>query len=90
MEYNNSNRPIVLTLDDKVLICEVKHTITYTRGYYLDPGGNRLNDFVFQKLNIDPRIAAQQVYGYDKSGSFPFADTLEDLTKMVNFLMDKE
>lgn len=87
--YTLTNRPKKLELEDLVILCELEHTVRFTKGYYLD-ARTKLNDFVFQKLGLDPRQVAKSVYGYDNGGSWPFAYTLEDLLKLVNYLLDKE
>lgn len=78
--YSSNNRPTLLATADTVVICEAKHTVRFTKGYYLDTEGNRFNEFAFQKLGLDPREVAAKVYGYDNGGSWPFAHTLADLT----------
>lgn len=86
--YSVKNRPGKLEVDDIVLICEQEHTVRFSKGYYLD-AGTKLNDYAFQQLGMDPRQTTLKVLGYDRGGSWPFADTKEDLLKLVNFVLDK-
>lgn len=87
--YNPTNRPGKLALDDEIIICDVKHVVCFTKGYYLD-ASSKFNEYAFQKLGINSKEMARKIYGYEKGGSWPFADSLEDLTKLVNHIFELE
>jgi hypothetical protein len=40
-------------------------------------------------INYSKEVA-KKVYGYEKGGSWPFADSLDDLLKLVNYLLELE
>ncbi len=81
-----------LKLGDEVLFKGENFELSYIvkkddHGYYLQTSDFR-NFKIFKELRIIDKVRfAHDVYGYDSSnGGFPYAETLEDLTKMTNVL----
>jgi hypothetical protein len=59
--------------------------------FYLSNINNRLiNDEIFNKLNLSKNLFQKELLGYFYTeGAFPFCETLEDLTKLVEALKEE-
>jgi len=83
------------TLKDHQII-EFNNEISYRvdqsgTGYYLSSIKSGSNSIIFKflKLNEKKEKICENVLGYFKRGDFPFCNTLEDLTKLTNYLIEE-
>lgn len=89
-EWDSMVNSKTLQVGDKITICGIEGKVesVSTNNYYiLCPP---LNSIWFEKLNLDKRKTSDEILKYCLPGQFPQCKTLEDLTKLVNYLKEVE
>lgn len=90
-EWDSIVNSKTLQVGEKISICKYDfHIKEYNKQYYLNCNSIQ-NDRIFELLKLDKRKVCKEVLGYlPDFNSFPLCKTLEDLTKLVNYLKEVE
>jgi hypothetical protein len=76
----------ILKVGENIEICGLKY-IVYDSLYCMAYSGH--NNECFKIIDVDKKKFTTNILGYYKSGDFPYCNSLEDLTKLVNALNEE-